>query len=249
MKLLPGHLVGIVCAVASVLLVAPPRSDAVTKIYVADAFDDGRGSYPAEVTVQGDGTDNRIRVHWSKSPRGLIVRDNGGIEGRRCKRLAANAMRCPFKDPELWIDGMKGRDYIRVGLDVPPTDATFIDGGPSTDVLFGGAYDDYMYGGDGDDVLTGRGGGDNLAGDFGRVYPRPNQHGDDVLRGGAGEDFVGDAFDRGRDILIGGSDDDEILSRDFSRDRRIRCGAGHDTVDKDPRDPRPTNCELRDRVS
>lgn len=229
-------------------LLASAQASAITRVFLKDPYEDGRFSYAAEVNVLGDGTNNRIRVHWSERHHDVVIRDSGRVTARQCHPLSRKAVRCPFRNAELWVDGQQGQDYIRVGFDVPPVGGTVLDGGPSSDVVVGGAYEDFLNGGDGDDVLIGRRGDDDLYGDFGSVVPRLNQRGADTLRGGRGEDFVGDGFDVGRDKLLGGRGPDDVLAADFSIDARIDCGPGRDTVDKDRNDPRATDCEEFDSV-
>jgi hypothetical protein len=91
------------------------------------------------------------------------------------------------------------------------------------------------------DVVKGGGGVDQLE-------PGP---GDDFVDGGAGDDLLRGGFRRdvgtgrsdGRDTLLGGDGKDKVLAKDFTKDKRIDCGAGRDALRRDRFDPRPKRCE------
>jgi RTX calcium-binding nonapeptide repeat (4 copies) len=97
------------------------------------------------------------------------------------------------------------------------------------------------------DKVHGDGGNDRLA-------PGPGDDivsgdsGDDVVRGGWRKDDlgeVGQAFGRsdGRDKLFGGGGKDKVLAKDFTKDKRIDCGGGSDTLRRDRFDPVGKHCE------
>lgn len=93
------------------------------------------------------------------------------------------------------------------------------------------------------DTVHGGTGGDHLE-------PGP---GDDIVRGDAGNDVVrggwrGDlarAFGRsdGRDKLFGDQGKDQVLAKDFTKDKRIDCGDGQDVLRRDSFDPAGRHCE------
>ena len=68
--------------------------------------------------------------------------------------------------------------------------------------------------------------------------------GDDVVRGGWRGDLAR-AFGRsdGRDKLLGGDGKDKVLAKDFTKDKRIDCGGGQDTLRRDRFDPAGKHCE------
>jgi RTX calcium-binding nonapeptide repeat (4 copies) len=93
------------------------------------------------------------------------------------------------------------------------------------------------------DKIRGNGGDDEL-------LPGP---GDDLVRGGSGDDLVRGGWDEdfglpigrsdGRDKLLAGNGKDKVLAKDFTKDRRIDCGGGRDTVRRDRFDPAGRHCE------
>jgi hypothetical protein len=78
---------------------------------------------------------------------------------------------------------------------------------------------------------------DNIRGDVENVI---TAFGDDVLIGnGRANVFVGDV---GRDRYVTKGGKDKIRARDFTRDKRIDCGAGRDMARLDPFDPAGVSC-------
>ena len=81
-------------------------------------------------------------------------------------------------------------------------------------------------------------------------------HGADDLRGGAGDDLLASEHTWGAspedtapdDVHAGGGDDlVDTVSDPPSRDV-VRCGAGHDEVQADPRDRVAEDCEMVERI-
>jgi trimeric autotransporter adhesin len=104
------------------------------------------------------------------------------------------------------IDGGAGNDYIAAGTDA--------------DIVHGGADDDDIFGMDDADILFGDGGADFIVGDgfnstnpdagyaYGLWYQPGAAHGDDVIDGGAGNDWLWGTG--GSDEIYGGADDDRL---------------------------------------
>lgn len=103
------------------------------------------------------------------------------------------------------ISGGSGDDYILGG------DANdYIDGGADDDQIYGKEGHDIIKGGTGNDVISGDGLMSNVNGDTNYFWNVAsfNQHGDDIIDGGAGEDWI---FGQGgNDIINGGEDNDYI---------------------------------------
>jgi hypothetical protein len=114
-------------------------------------------------------------------------------------------------------------------------------GADGADVLAGGEGDDSLEGGAGNDALTGANGNDTLtAGDGNDTLAGEN--GNDRLEGGKGADsFNGGA---GADVLLGGGGEFK-----GTREKRIRCGAGDDSLTAGPADPFVGDCERIDGAS
>lgn len=93
---------------------------------------------------------------------------------------------------------------------------------------------DTVHGGDGDDHLEPGPGDDVVRGDSGN----------DVVRGGWRGDLAR-AFGRsdGRDKLLAGDGRDKVLAKDFTKDGKIDCGGGRDTLRRDRFDPADRHCE------
>jgi hypothetical protein len=88
--------------------------------------------------------------------------------------------------------------------------------------LQGGPGSDQLEAGVGDDTVDGGPGGDRLWG---------GQREDDELD-------VGD----GSDKMLGGPGSDRLAAKDKTRDRKIDCGGGNDSVKRDRFDPKPKSC-------
>ncbi len=122
--------------------------------------------------------------------------------------------------------GTRGVDFLQGGMSsdyiygyAEGTDPALDTG---NDDLRGGDGRDHLYGGGGNDVLRGEDGSDYLYGQDGddQLYGGP---GDDVLDGGAGNDtfWIGGIFD-GIDSFIGGAGEDTVrLSADLTRQKII----------------------------
>ncbi len=106
--------------------------------------------------------------------------------------------------------------------------------GPGDDFAQTSLLADTVRGGDGDDNLEPGPGDDVVSGDSG----------DDIVRGGWRNDLAR-AFGRSdrRDRLLGGDGRDKVLAKDFTKDKRIDCGGGHDTLRRDRFDPNGKHCE------
>jgi hypothetical protein len=102
-------------------------------------------------------------------------------------------------------------------------------GNPGDDTLQSGNGDDKLDGGDGNDTLTAKDGNDTLVG----------AGGNDRLEGGKGADSL-DAG-KGNDVLISGVGEKKPAS-----EKRIRCGAGSDSLTSGNADPFPSDCERID---
>lgn len=99
-------------------------------------------------------------------------------------------------------------------------DTNLIDGGAGNDVVYAGTGHDVVHGGDDSDDIWGMGGHDVLLGEAGRdriygdsspdmetvVYSTPDEHGNDLLVGGAGDDIL--IGQGGSDVLFGGENND-----------------------------------------
>jgi Ca2+-binding RTX toxin-like protein len=137
-----------------------------------------------------------------------------------------------------WVRDSPGRDadgfeqgYLDANVDrdeQPDDDGNLIDGGIGDDVIFAGTGSDVVHGGDNDDDVLGMAGNDLLFGDAGRdriygdgpsvmtpasvIFTPPEQHGYDVISGGAGDDLL---LGQGKDdILFGGADNDVLYGDD-----------------------------------
>ena len=115
------------------------------------------------------------------------------------------------------LDGESGNDILH--------------GGEGFNRLFGGRGSDVAYAGPEGDYWNGSGGVD---GDVDRFYGGPGDdgsdggdHGRQIIRGGAGADFLSGG--NKEDIIIGGSGDDTLTGHRGDDD--LRGGAGKDTVD------------------
>lgn len=148
--------------------------------------------------------------------------------------------------------GGAGRDWVAYAWDADQTSGLTITLDGSADDGRPGEHDnvhgdvEIVYGlRDSDNVMTG-----NAADNSFFAY-----HGNDVLRGGAGNDHLVGSFGSGPggsdtldgglglDTFIGGDGDDTIHARDGLPDLRITCNGGNDTVEADPNDPVDSDCE------
>ena len=144
------------------------------------------------------------------------------------------------------IKGGAGNDYLWGG-----EGGDQLDGGVGNDQLVGDSEGDHLIGGDGDDKLF----GDVSQSASPLLYTLPEYHGDDILDGGAGNDFlsgdggadelyggdgndilVGDANGvpieyHGADYLDGGAGNDKLYG--YGKDDRLFGGAGDDLLEGD----------------
>jgi len=111
------------------------------------------------------------------------------------------------------LDGTEGRDVI--------------DGTNRSEVISGLGGDDTLDAREGKDVVRGGEGMDEVSGGEGA----------DKAYGNAGDDYLIDAPDNDRDVLYGGSDNDNVQVRDFPAVRDVvYCGSGRDTAYVDKKD-------------
>ncbi|HEX8614818.1 MAG TPA: calcium-binding protein, partial [Telluria sp.] len=131
-----------------------------------------------------------------------------------------------------WLDGGNGNDTLLGG---EGNDSLFgiagddlLDGGNGNDSLNGGEHDDVLSGGAGNDDLNGAqgddtidgGDGDDVLSDWVYIFDNPYYYsGNNILRGGAGNDRLA-AMREGSDLLEGGTGNDSLNG-----------GSGKDTLD------------------
>jgi Ca2+-binding RTX toxin-like protein len=152
------------------------------------------------------------------------------------------------------VEGGAGNDTIVGGFgdDV-------IRGGAGNDGLDGNTGNDTLKGADGDDFMSGGAGPDSLEGGDGNDNLNGNEDGDTIVAGDGKDTLAGnDGNDRleagkGADGLDGGDGDDVLRTGDGefrgTRETRIRCGAGSDSVTSGPNDPFVSDCERTDGAS
>lgn len=117
----------------------------------------------------------------------------------------------------LTFNGEGGDDTLFGGLLAVSRES----GGSGNDRIRGGLLPDTQLGGPGADRLLGLDRSDTQV-------------------GGDGPDFL--KGEEGRDDYSSGSGRDVVRARDFTKDLKIDCGSGRDTVSKDAFDPRPRHC-------
>jgi hypothetical protein len=215
--------VGALCALGPTV----SSADAATTV-----FGDRDQRYGGDfLSVAGDDRANHIRVELDAGGEAFLVSDSRPIEidnafGNLCVHVLPNQARCDLYPHEtnVVVDAGGGPDGVRFAHDLDGAEAR---GGGEDDTLIGGQGDDRIVGNKGKDVERGRRGSDVL----GIQDP-----------GAMGE------RDPGPDKLYGGRDDDILRADDRQRDKRLRCGQGHDVVTKDVAlDPRPGGCEVINR--
>ncbi len=127
----------------------------------------------------------------------------------------------------------------------------YMEGDRGSDILDGGIGDDVIGGGSGEDTIVGGDGNDYLYGDNPYIYVTapdgqgnlvtekryiPEEHGADIIDGGAGDDYL--QGHGGNDILTGGDGNDEIhgddaeadLPSEYHGNDNIDGGAGDDLI-------------------
>ncbi len=109
----------------------------------------------------------------------------------------------------------------------------------SSRTLVGGAGNDELLGHHGSDTLVGNAGKDVLWGDWDPDNNNSSQR--DVIRGGAGNDFIYPSH--GRSTIDAGPGNDTI--RAFYGRGTIDCGAGDEGPRPDPRERRVQDPQLR----
>ena len=139
-----------------------------------------------------------------------------------------------------------GRDTIKLAPSLGRVSNELL-GGPNADTIVGGPYNDFIAGGIGDDRLYGGGGNDDIVGESGN-FRFPDNPGDNLLVGGAGDDHLGYRYDIGVDRFLGGPGQDVFNARDKERDAQINAGADHDRCRIDTVDPPPRSCEHLNEV-
>jgi RTX calcium-binding nonapeptide repeat (4 copies) len=148
--------------------------------------------------------------------------------GVTCDRVATETMRMQLGDRDDRLEFREAGDDLEQPLDFSARGGTGNDLLASITptvardlVLRGEAGNDQLLSGAGADLLEGGAGGDTLNGRGGR----------DRLNGGTG-----------RDVFFGGTGIDRLLARDSTRDVRLDCGAGADSLSRDRIDPAPISC-------
>ena len=196
------------------------------------------------VTVTGkDGEVNRIRV--TVTPSEVRITDTGAPlvdlapAEPTCKSLSAAAIRCERIATETMRmqmrDGNDRIEFREVGDDLEQPFAFSARGGPGNDVLSAITpaveRDLVLRGETGNDELFGAAGNDLLEGGTGA----------DVLTGRAGKDRLDGGT--GPDTFLGGSGADRLLAKDGTRDAKLNCGSGADSLSRDVSlDPVPISC-------
>jgi len=196
------------------------------------------------VTVTAkDGELNRVRV--SVTANEVRITDTGAPlvdlapTEPTCKSLAPGVITCDRIATEVMRMQLRDRDdslEFRDAGDDPDQPLSFsARGGPGNDRLASitPAVDRELTlrGENGDDELLGEAGADRLEGG----------PGDDRLIGRAGKDRLDGGT--GKDTFFGGPGADSLLAKDGTRDKRLDCGAGADSLTRDLRlDPAPISC-------
>jgi Ca2+-binding RTX toxin-like protein len=152
------------------------------------------------------------------------------------------------------VSGGAGDDTLRGGAgdDVLRGDAgdDTLQGNDGNDTLMSAGGNDSLEGGAGDDTLQSGAGGDKLSGGAGNDTLTATD-GNDTLAGGTGNDRLEGG--KGVDDLDGGAGDDVLLTAEGefkgTREKRIRCGAGDDSLTAGPADPFVGDCERIDGAS
>ena len=193
--------------------------------------------------VSDSGEANEIQVDLDVNNGHILVEDGtqGVAVGAPCVIVMTHA-ECPLgigNTARIIVRSGDGRDTIDEGLLLvlvePLLDAEgfrpiLLKLGPGNDRGQAGLGAGRIIGGPGNDRLVGFGGPDTLIGGAGN----------DVLdRQGTGDSVEPND---GRDRYFGGPGADKIRARDFTRDLRISCGPGRDTLSRDRFDPRPSGC-------
>jgi Ca2+-binding RTX toxin-like protein len=205
-----------------------------------------------------------------------ITESGGSIEaGPGCTKAPdAQRVGCPAGGTNLLqADLGDGDDSLTVSAGI----ASEIDGGAGNDTIVGGFGDDVIRGGDGDDGLDGNTGNDSLISGAGNDFLSggagddnvQSGDGNDKLNGNEGNDTLtaGDGNDaltgaegndrleagKGSDSLDGGAGNDVLQTAEGeftgTRESRIRCGTGDDTLTAGPSDPFVSDCERTDGAS
>jgi Ca2+-binding RTX toxin-like protein len=111
------------------------------------------------------------------------------------------------------------------------------------DLLLGNGGNDLLGGFGGDDLMFGQSGHDTLRGSFGNDRLSGGS-GDDRLAGGPDNDFL--KGKRGSDVMKGKTGIDTIRAHDHTRDVKISCGPGLNSLESAKRDrhldPRAKSC-------
>jgi hypothetical protein len=210
----------------------------------APAADVSFQEFSNRVTVTAkDGELNRIRV--TVTPNEVRITDTGpplvdlAPAEPTCRSLSAAAIRCDRIATETMRmqmrDGNDRIEFREAGDDLEQPFAFFARGGPGNDVLSAITpaveRDLVLRGEAGNDQLFGAAGADLLEGGTGA----------DVLSGRAGKDRLDGGT--GPDTFLGGSGADRLLAKDGTRDAKLNCGSGADSLSRDVSlDPAPISC-------
>jgi Ca2+-binding RTX toxin-like protein len=223
------------------------------------------------LVINGDSSPNMINVDWDEYLGTMVVSDPVAPFEPLTPGAGCDATANPTHQltPELHCspDGLHaisistGEGSDNVSVAVSRSDELLIGnlfpvpvlvvGGEGDDSLQTAGWHGRAFGEEGDDVLYGRMGPTMLSGGGGNDVLIDPEGGNDRLDGGSQGDVL-ESF-TGRDLLIGGdgrdvmrSGDgrDQILARDYTRDKRVRCGPGRgDVVSVDAADPATQLCE------
>lgn len=228
-------MLGALCAALLALALTAAFAQADIRIEVSDETNDAAGVY----LIEGGANDNHLVIELDDSTVTISAREHLPLVRRFCKRLAGNEVRCRADASELDVYLAQGRDSLRIRGRSKALDVTG-SGGGNSDILRGGPGDELLYGDGGADLVIGGDGDDRLRGDELGYGDAPAN---DVLRGGRGDDDLGDDIEGGHDIFLGGEGDDYIYAIDRGSARRIDGGPGLDRCKRQARDARSVNCE------
>lgn len=196
------HLAAVLIAAAGTAgaLSAPAAADTVVNVSPAG----GRSS--AYVGVTGDEAGNKILVDVASDRETFTlldtvspVREEYPADGH-CRQLDPHLLECWLPShARINVDANSGDDEVKSTRTA--THPMDFRGGSGDDLLTGGTGDDWLFGG----------------------------KGSDVERGGRGRDELDEFRDWGKDVLLGGPDDDKINSGRRG-ERRVNCGDGTDVL-------------------
>ena len=178
--------------------------------------DELRGSGGSDIAYYGDRT----------TPLSVTVGSKDENDGNEVDQSGA-ARDTVRGDIELVIGGAAGDTIVGDG-----SDETIL-GGEGDDLLLGGRGDDTILAGGGNDFVLGENGHDVLRGEDGNDRLKGGDDGDRLV-GGLGDDIL--KGQRGVDVMKGKFGIDRIFARDGTRDAKINCGPGANSLEKAKRD-------------